>query len=88
MKKLGKKAIIGICAGGVLLVAAVAVILIMVLRVNPAEAQIGFEPVIRELQSHALPLGYCALLIASICIYHTHAPSGLYQKVHVPSSIC
>ena len=39
MKKLGKKAIIGICAGGVLLVAAVAVILIMVLRVNPVEAQ-------------------------------------------------
>ena len=39
MKKLGKKAIIGICAGGVLLVAAVAVILIIVLRVNPVEAQ-------------------------------------------------
>ncbi len=27
------------------------------------EAQIGFEPMIRVLQTHALPLGYCAIYI-------------------------
>ena len=34
----------------------------IILRFFVQEAQIGFEPVIRELQSHALPLGYCAIL--------------------------
>ena len=27
-----------------------------------SKAQTGFEPVIRVLQTHALPLGYCAIM--------------------------
>ena len=42
------------------------------------EAQIGFEPVIRELQSHALPLGYCALSMS------TWRPSfGRLRAIHI-----
>ena len=39
MKKIGKKAIIGICAGAALLVAVVAVIAIMVFRIDAVRAQ-------------------------------------------------
>lgn len=35
----------------------------IILRFFVQEAQIGFEPVIRELQSHALPLGYRPILL-------------------------
>ncbi len=35
-------------------------------RVNFLEARVGFEPAIRVLQTHALPLGYLAITFAAM----------------------